>query len=148
MPGDIIILHKCTKNHDHMLYCSWDMAHDRCNCYFSFRAIFCPFTPLTAQKIKMIKKKKGLEISSLYKRVLKIMVRWCLVPEIWCAKYGRTDRWKKWHIVVGAPPKNVLVITAWPTVVIPGPLLNLGGMMGAFFKAYFLKKGILFACTP
>ena len=21
-PGDIIILHKCTKNHDHMLYCS------------------------------------------------------------------------------------------------------------------------------
>ena len=21
-PGDIIILHKCTKNHDYMLYCS------------------------------------------------------------------------------------------------------------------------------
>ena len=33
--GDII-LHKCTKNHDHMLYCSWDMERDRCNCYFSF----------------------------------------------------------------------------------------------------------------
>ena len=42
-PGDIIILHKCTKNHDHRLYCSWDMASDRCNCYFSFWAIFCPF---------------------------------------------------------------------------------------------------------
>ena len=27
-PGDIIILHKCTKNHDHMLYCSYDMARD------------------------------------------------------------------------------------------------------------------------
>ena len=26
VPGDIIILHKCTKNHDHMLYCSWDMV--------------------------------------------------------------------------------------------------------------------------
>ena len=24
-PGDIIILHKCTKNHDHMLYCFWDI---------------------------------------------------------------------------------------------------------------------------
>ena len=35
-PGHIIILQKCTKNQDHMLYCSWDMAHDRCNCYFSF----------------------------------------------------------------------------------------------------------------
>ena len=27
MPGDIIILHKCTKNHDHMLYCSWNNNH-------------------------------------------------------------------------------------------------------------------------
>ena len=34
-PGDII-LHKCTTNHDHMFYCSWDMAHVGCNCYFSF----------------------------------------------------------------------------------------------------------------
>ena len=34
IPGDII-LHKCSKNHDHRLYCSWDMAHDGCNYYFS-----------------------------------------------------------------------------------------------------------------
>ena len=34
------------------------MAHDRCNFYFSFWAIFCPFTPLTAQKIKIKKKMK------------------------------------------------------------------------------------------
>ena len=44
-PGDIIILHKCTKNHGKMLYCSWDMSCDRCNCHFSFWAIFCHFTP-------------------------------------------------------------------------------------------------------
>ena len=48
-PGDIIFLHKCTKNHDYMLHCSWDMARDGCN-YISFWVIFCPFTPLTAQK--------------------------------------------------------------------------------------------------
>ena len=35
MPEDII-LHKCTKNHDHIPYCSWDMARDRCNCYFFY----------------------------------------------------------------------------------------------------------------
>ena len=29
-------LHKCTKNHDHLLYCSRDMAHVGCNCYFHF----------------------------------------------------------------------------------------------------------------
>ena len=33
-PGDIIIVHKCTKNHDHPLYCSTDMAREGCNCYF------------------------------------------------------------------------------------------------------------------
>ena len=27
----IIILHKYTKNHDNMLYCSGSMVHDRCN---------------------------------------------------------------------------------------------------------------------
>ena len=84
-PGDIIILQKCTKNHDHMLYCSWDMACDRCNCYFSFWAIFCPFTPLTAQKIKILKKwKKHLEISSFYTSVPKIMIICYTIPEIWC----------------------------------------------------------------
>ena len=27
--GDIIILHMCTKNHDHMMYDSWDMVRKR-----------------------------------------------------------------------------------------------------------------------
>ena len=38
MPRDII-LHKCTKNHDHLLYWSWDMVCDRCS-YFLFWATF------------------------------------------------------------------------------------------------------------
>ena len=33
-----------------------------------------------------------------------------MVPEIWCTTDGRmddrTDEQKKWHIEVGAPPKN------------------------------------------
>ena len=57
-PGDIIILHKCTKNYGYMLYCSWDMARDRCN-RFSFWAIFLPFYPQNYPKneniIKMTK---------------------------------------------------------------------------------------------
>ena len=39
-PGDIFILHKCTKTHDHRLYHSWDMAGDECNFFFSFWATF------------------------------------------------------------------------------------------------------------
>ena len=57
MPGDIIILHKCTKIHDHMLYCSWHMVCETWNCHFSFWAIFCPFTLLTAPKILISKNK-------------------------------------------------------------------------------------------
>ena len=145
-PGDTTILHKCTKNHDHMLHWSWDMACDRYNCYFSFGAISCPFTvwkkkfkkwrkqleisfyksvlkiliigytfpeiwhvtnvilifhfelfffpftTLTAQKIKFsIKWKKQLETSSFYTCVLKIMIKWCMVPEIWCVTNRQTD---------------------------------------------------------
>ena len=93
IPGDII-LHKCTKNYDQMMYGSWDMVHDRYNCYFSFWAIFCPFTPLTAQKIKFLKKwKKSLEVSSFYICVPKIMVRWCTVPEIWWTD-RKSDIWR------------------------------------------------------
>ena len=84
-PGDIIILHKCTKNYYQMMYGSWDMVCDRCNCYFSLWTIFCPFTLLTAPKKKNLKKwKQRLEISSFYICVPNIMTWWCMVPEIWC----------------------------------------------------------------
>ena len=56
--GDIIILHKCTKDHDHMVYCFWNTARDRCNCYFSFWAIISPFTPQNENFKKKKKKKK------------------------------------------------------------------------------------------
>ena len=61
------------------------MVHDRCYCCFSFWAIFCPFTPLTAQKMKISKKwRKCQEISSFYTLVPKVMIIGYTVPEIWC----------------------------------------------------------------
>ena len=54
-PGDIIILHKCTINDNHMIYGPWDMKCTRQN-FLSFWAIFCPFTPLTAWNMKTEKK--------------------------------------------------------------------------------------------
>ena len=69
-----------------MLHCPWDMMRDGCN-YFSFWAIFCTFTPLAAQKIKIKKKKKKRKMPgdiSFYIWVPKIMIRWCKVSEICC----------------------------------------------------------------
>ena len=47
----------CTINDNHMIYDSWDMEHDRQN-FLSFWTIFWTFTPLTTQKIKILKNKK------------------------------------------------------------------------------------------
>ena len=93
-----------------MMYDSWDMELNRQN-FLSFWIIFCLFTPLTTQKIKILKKKKSMELSSFHTFVPKIVIRWCMVLEIWCMTDGRTDkqmdRWradrrKKWH--KEAPP--------------------------------------------
>ena len=111
--GDII-LYKCTKNHDHMLYCSWDMAHDECNFHFSFWAVFLPFYPLTASKIKIKKKKKpgDIIILHMYKKLwsydiqfLRHGAQWTDVrTDGWMDRW--MDGWKKWHIEVGALPKK------------------------------------------
>ena len=37
------------------------MTYDGFSCYFSFWAIFCPFTPLAAQKIKIKKNEKNTQ---------------------------------------------------------------------------------------
>ena len=85
-PGDIIILHKYTKCHDHMLYCSWDMVRDTWNYYFSFWAIFWN------QNLKKMKKMHG-DI---------IILHMCTINydqmNVWFLRYsvsqmdGRTDR--------------------------------------------------------
>ena len=93
-PGDFIILPKCTKNYDYRLYYSWDTAHDECNCYFSFRAIFCPFTPLTAQKSKISKNKKKRKNKKTLRYHPVTRVHWKLwLDDVRSLRYGarRTD---------------------------------------------------------
>ena len=51
---DIILL-KCAKNHDHMLYFSWDMVRDGCNFYFHFVLFSCRFTAWKNKKKIQIK---------------------------------------------------------------------------------------------
>ena len=53
--GDTIILQKGTINDNHTMHCSWDVMHSRQD-FSLFWAIFCPFNPMTAQKIKILKK--------------------------------------------------------------------------------------------
>ena len=62
--GDIIILKMCTKNHNCMMYSSWETEWDRHN-FLSFWAIFCHFNWPRKSKFWKIKKKKTPEDISL-----------------------------------------------------------------------------------
>ena len=91
--GDTIILQKCAKNHDHILYCSSDVARDRYNCYFSFWAIFCTFTPLTAQKIKIKKKMKKRPGDIIIFHMCSKNYDQMVHDSCDMVHNGRTDRW-------------------------------------------------------
>ena len=80
------------------------MTCGRCNFYFTFCAIFCPFTTLTTWKIKLKKMKKK---PSFFTHVPQIMIIWCMAPEIKCTMDDWTDEWEKRYIKVGALPKKL-----------------------------------------
>ena len=60
-PPRDIIWPKSTKNYDHMMYSSWDMAHDRCNCYSHFELFFALLPPNSPKKQNFAKIKKPPE---------------------------------------------------------------------------------------
>ena len=81
MPGDIIILHLCTTNDNHMMYGFRHTKHDRHN-FLSFWSMFCPFTPLI-QKIKILKNDKSARVYYHFTlEYQKFMIMCYIVPEI------------------------------------------------------------------
>ena len=90
-PGDVNILHKCTKNDDH--YTVPEIWHMTDVIYFSFWAIFCPFT-LNSRKNQNFKKMKKMpgDIIILYisTKNYDYMMHgsWDMV------RYRRMDKWK------------------------------------------------------
>ena len=84
------------------------MVRDRCNCYFSFWAISCPFIALTAQKIKFSKKKKQRNKKDTWRYHFTHLYQKLWLDDVRFLRYGawQTDGQKKWHIEVGALPKK------------------------------------------
>ena len=83
-PGDIIILHMCTKNHNHMRYSSWNTKRDRIFFHFGSFLTLLPPPTLNSPKNENFKKiKTNLTISSFYTSVPKIMIICYTMPEIW-----------------------------------------------------------------
>ena len=107
--GDVIILHICTENHDHMMHSSWNLRHDRGFCHFGPFFALLPPKNLGNQNFEKIKKMTGhiiilhmctinenhdlcfktlLEILSFYNCVPRMTIIWCMISETWSV----TDR--------------------------------------------------------
>ena len=80
--GDIIILHMCTKNHNHMRYGSWDTEWNR-GLFCHIGQFFALFPPKNTENQNFEDWKKHLEISSFYTCVPQMKIIWCAVPDIW-----------------------------------------------------------------
>ena len=80
MVGDIIILPKCTKNHNHTRSSSWDTEWDRT----FFFGHFLPFYPTNNPENQNIWEnlKNHLEIIPFCTCVPQITIIWCMLPEI------------------------------------------------------------------
>ena len=94
MHGDIIILHKRNKNHDNMLYCSWEIYCSWVTdviVIFHFGLFFALLPHWQPKKTKLKKNnEKNLEISSfhVYQKLWSDDVRfWNMVCD------RRTDKW-------------------------------------------------------
>ena len=74
-PGDIIILHRCSINDNHMMYGSRHIKHDR-----HFLTFYPPNNP---KKSKFWEnEKQHLEILSFCTCVPQMTIIWCIVPDI------------------------------------------------------------------
>ena len=98
LPRDIIILHTCNINNNHMMYGSWDMEQVTSRIFCHFRPFFAfypshPPTPYQLKKWKFWKNEKNTWRYHHFKCVPKIMIRWCMVPEIWCMTDRQMDGW-------------------------------------------------------
>ena len=85
MPGDIIILHLCTINDNHMMYHSWDMECDRQN-FLPFCTVFALLPPNNPenQNFEKMKKMPGdVIILHLYHKSY----------DVWLLRYGA------WHTI-------------------------------------------------
>ena len=80
LPGDVILLHMCAINDDHMMYGSWDMEHDR---FFVILDYFLPFYPPKNPKNQTFEKMKKTreDINILHMCTINNNHR-CIVTEI------------------------------------------------------------------
>ena len=98
---DVIILHMCTKNHNHMMFASWD--RNTTDNFLSFWAIFCPFTPLLTSQ-----KKFGVNVKKtwIYYPITNVYHKWWSY-DVWFLRYKAWQTVILGHFLPFDPPNNL-----------------------------------------
>ena len=84
-PEDIIILHMCTINDNHMIYGFSDMESNW-QIFLSFWTIFCPFTPYNNPENQNFEKMKKTSGDTMYLHVSTIKGNH--IYDVWFLRYG------------------------------------------------------------
>ena len=108
-PRAIINLHKCTKNWNNLIPEIWCVTN--VSSIFHFGLFFALLSAPKKQKFLKIKKRLSISFCTC---VQKIMITWCMVPEIWCPTDGQTYRWTEkvtYTVEMSTPPKNVILLS-------------------------------------
>ena len=79
------------------IWCMMDVIIFHFRLFFALLPHYLPKKPIFFQKCQ-----KQLEIPSFYTHVPKLMIRWCMVPEI------VHDGWKKWHVSMWVPHLKII----------------------------------------
>ena len=98
---DVIILHMCTKNHNHMMFASWDMEYNRQ--IFVISGHFCPFTPLLTSQ-----KKFGINVKKtwVYYPITNVYHKWWSY-DVWFLRYKAWQTVILGHFLPFDPPNNL-----------------------------------------
>ena len=123
--GDIIFLHMCTINENHMICGFWNMGHNWQK-FLSFWTIVCPFTPLTSWTIKIMRKLKKNKHTWRYYHFTHVYHNWkswFMVPGIWSTR----QNFCHWAIFCPFIPLTIWKITIlkrWKKQTPPTPPYN------------------------
>ena len=143
-PGDIIILHFCTTNDDHMSNGSWDIKHDRE--FFVISDYFLPFYPPNNPENQNFEKMKKTPVGIIILNMSNINEIWYLryEPEIpftpiTVQKLKISKKWKKCRDIssfyTSVPKIMIICYTSWD-------------MASDRCNCYFSSFGLFFALLP
>ena len=123
-PGDIIILHFCTTNDDHMRNGSWDIKHDRE--FFVISDYFLPFYPPNNPENQNFEKMKKTPVGIIISNTSNINEIWYLryEPElpftpITVQKLKISKKWKKSRDISSfytSVPKIMIICYTFPEI--------------------------------